>query len=100
MEGLRRKLKERIELFNASRPETKSIRANWDQFKADIDNCINAFIQQRTLKIKDLSHGAMQTLGVSSVKSSDVITLHVATERNRFGVDLGISVSWYMKNYG
>ena len=41
----------------------------------------------------------MQTLGVSSVKSSDVITLHVATERNKFGVDLGISVRWYIKNY-
>ena len=50
-------------------------------------------------KTKDLLHGAMQTLGVSLVKSSDVITLHVATERNTFGVDLGISVSWYIKNY-
>ena len=50
-------------------------------------------------KTKVLSHGAMQTSGVSSVKSSDVITLHVATERNKFGVDLGISVSWYIKNY-
>ena len=39
-------------------------------------------------KTKVLSHGAMQTSGVSSV-----ITLHVATERNKFGVDLGISVS-------
>lgn len=36
MEDLRQKLKERFELFEASRPETKSIRANWDQFKADI----------------------------------------------------------------
>ena len=42
---------------------------------------------------KDLFHDAMQTLGVSSVKSNDVITLHVATERNKFGVDLGIAVS-------
>ena len=50
-------------------------------------------------KTKDLSHGAMQTLGVSSVKSSDVITLHFATERNKFGVDLGISISCYIKNY-
>ena len=41
----------------------------------------------------------MQTLGLSSVKSSDVITLHVTTERNKFGVDLGISISWYIKNY-
>ena len=52
MEGLRRKLKERFELFEASRPETKSIRANWDQFKADIYNSINEFIPQRTLKNK------------------------------------------------
>ena len=52
MEGLRQKLKERFELFEASRPETKSIRANWDQFKADIYNSINEFIPQRTLKNK------------------------------------------------
>ena len=52
MEGLRRKLKERFELFEASRPETKSIRTNWDQFKADINNSINEFIPQRTLKNK------------------------------------------------
>ena len=52
MEGLRRKLKERFELFEASRPETKSIRANWDQFKADIYNSINEFIPKRTLKNK------------------------------------------------
>ena len=52
MEGLRRKLKERFELFEASRPETKSIRANWDHFKADIYNSINEFIPQRTLKNK------------------------------------------------
>ena len=52
MEGLRRKLKERFELFEASRPETKSIRANWDQFKADIYNSINEFIPQQTLKNK------------------------------------------------
>ena len=50
-------------------------------------------------KTKDLFHGAMQTPGVSSLKSSDVITLHIATERNKFGVDSGISVSWYIKNY-
>ena len=50
-------------------------------------------------KTKDLFHGAMQTVGFASVKSSDVITLHVATERNKFGVDLGISISWYIKNY-
>ena len=50
-------------------------------------------------KTKDLFHGAMQTLGLSSVKISDVITLHVATEGNKFGVDLGILVSWYIKNY-
>ena len=49
MEGLQRKLKERFELFEASRPETKSIRANWDQFKADIYNSI---LPQRTLKNK------------------------------------------------
>ena len=30
MEGLRRKLKERFEQFEASRPETKFIRENWD----------------------------------------------------------------------
>ena len=52
MEGLRRKLKERFELFEASRPETKSIRTNWDQFKADIYNSINEFIPQQTLKNK------------------------------------------------
>ena len=52
MEGLRRKLKERFELFEASRPETKSIRANWDHLKADIYNSINEFIPQRTLKNK------------------------------------------------
>ena len=45
-------------------------------------------------KPKDLSDGAMQTSGVSSVKISDVITLHVSTEGNKFGVDLGILVSW------
>ena len=32
-------------------------------------------------------------------KSRDIITLHVATERNKFGVDLRISMSWYIKNY-
>ena len=99
IEGPRRTLKERFELFQASRPETKSIRANWDQFKADIYNSINEFIPQRTLKNKRSLPWCMQTLGVSSVKSRDVITLHVATERNKFGVDLGISVSWYIKNY-
>ena len=52
MEGLRRKLKERFEQFEASRPETKSIRANWDQFKADFYNSIDEFIPQRTLKNK------------------------------------------------
>ena len=52
MEGLQRKLKERFEQFEASRPETKSIRANWDQFKADIYNSINEFIPQQTLKNK------------------------------------------------
>ena len=52
MEGLRRKLKERFEQFEASCPETKSIRTNWDQFKADIYNSINEFIPQRTLKNK------------------------------------------------
>ncbi|KAM7440902.1 hypothetical protein ABFA07_010005 [Porites harrisoni] len=52
MEGLRRKLKERFELFEASRPETKSIPANWDHLKADIFNSINEFIPQRTLKNK------------------------------------------------
>ena len=40
----------------------------------------------------------MQTLGVSSVTSGDIVTLHVATERNKVGVDLGISVSWYITN--
>ena len=99
MEGLRRKLKERFELFEASRPETKSIRANWDQFKADIYNSINEFIPQRTLKNKRSPPWRNARLGVSFVKSSDVITLHVATERNKFGIDLGISVSWYVKNY-
>lgn len=49
--------------------------------------------------IRDLSHDAMPTLGVPFVKSSDVKTLYVAMERNKFGVDLGISVSWYIKNY-
>ena len=91
--------KERFELFQASRPETKSIRANWDQFKADIYNSIIEFIPQRTLKNKRSPPWCMQTLGVSSVKSRDVITVHVATERNKFGVDLGISVSWYIKHY-
>ena len=52
MEGLRRKLKERFELFEASRPETKSIRENWDHLKADIYNSINEFIPKRTLKNK------------------------------------------------
>lgn len=51
MEGLRRKLKECFELFQASHPE-KSIRTNWDQFKADVYNSINEFIPQRTLKNK------------------------------------------------
>ena len=52
MKGPRRKLKERFELFEASRPETKSIRANWDQFKADIYNSTDEFMPQRTLKNK------------------------------------------------
>ena len=52
MEGLRQKLKECFELFQASRPETKCIQVNWDQFKADIYNSIDAFIPQRTLKNK------------------------------------------------
>ena len=52
IEGPRRTLKERFELFQASRPETKSIQANWDQFKADIYNSINEFIPLRTLKNK------------------------------------------------
>ena len=52
MEGLRRKQKEHFEQFGASRPETKYIRANWDQFKADIYNSINEFIPQRALKNK------------------------------------------------
>ena len=52
LEGLRRTLKERFELFQASRPETNSVRANWDQFKADIYNTINEFMLQRTLKNK------------------------------------------------
>ena len=52
MKGPRRELKERFELFEASRPETKSIRANWDQFKADIYNSTDEFIPQRTLKNK------------------------------------------------
>ena len=42
---------------------------------------------------------ALKLLNWPSVKNSDVITLHVATERNKFGVDLGISISWYIKNY-
>ena len=46
IEGLRWKLKEHFELFQASHPETKSIQANWDQFKADIYNSINEFIPQ------------------------------------------------------
>ena len=52
MESLRRKLKERFEQFEASCPETKSIRTNWEQFKADIYNSINEFVPQRTLKNK------------------------------------------------
>ena len=64
MEGLRRKLKERFELFEVSRPETKSIRANRDQFKADIYSSINEFIPHHSehSTAKDLFHGAMQTL--------------------------------------
>ena len=50
-------------------------------------------------KTKDLSHGAMQTSDVSAAKISVVTTLHVATEGNKFGVDLGIFASWYIKNY-
>ena len=99
MEGLQRKLKEHFEQFEASRPETKSIRANWDQFKADIYNSINEFIPQQTLKNKRSLSWCNANIRLSSVKGSDVITLHVATERNKFGVDLGISVSWYIKNY-
>ena len=49
MEGRRRKLKERFDLFQASHPETK---ANWDQFKVDICNSINDFTPQRRLKNK------------------------------------------------
>ena len=60
---------------------------------------ITPFYHSEHSKTKDLFHGAIQTLGLASVKSSDVITLHVATERNKFGVDLGISISWYIKNY-
>ena len=41
----------------------------------------------------------MQTSDVSAVKISVVITLYVATDGNKFGVDLGIFVSWYIKNY-
>ena len=52
MEGFRRKLNERFEQFEAFRLETKSIRTNWDQFKADTYSSINKFIPQRTLKNK------------------------------------------------
>ena len=41
----------------------------------------------------------MQTSDVSAVKISVVITLHVETDGNMFGVDLGILVSWYINNY-
>ena len=85
MKGPRRKLKERFELFKASRPETKSP--------------LTSSYHSEHSKTKDLSHGAMQTSDVSAVKISVVITLHVATEGNKFGVDLGIFVSWYIKNY-
>lgn len=98
MEGLRRKLHELFGLFQVSHLETKSIRANWDQFKATFISPLTILYHRRHSKTKDLSRGAMQTLGVSSVKSSDVITLHVATERNKVGVDLGISASRYIKN--
>ena len=99
MEGLRRKLKERLELFEASRPEQSLFEQIGISLKQTFITPLTSSHHSEHSKKKDLSHGAMQTSGISSVKSSDVITLYVATERNKSGVDLGISISWCTKNY-
>lgn len=59
MEGLRRTLKERFELFQASRPEAKSIRANWDHIlKQTFITPSSSSYHSEHSKTKDLSHGA------------------------------------------
>ena len=99
MEGLRRKLKE-LALSYSKHPILK--QSLFEHIRISLKQTfripLTSVYHRGHSKTKDLFHDVMQTLRVSSVKSSDAITLYVATERNKVGVDLGISVSWYIKN--